>query len=326
LPGGSYNILITVTDGSDQRNKYLPVTLLEVPVRMDGYIVVTGQQMFESVISRLNPAFESDTQFIIPENYLLSGVHSGWGTFFFVSQAPSRLMALNTLDFEKDWEMSAEPPASLFTGIFLDDDLVFSTGNGDCGILSPDGTIILRTAPTPDKSIQLISADETFIYTSVVSSGGTVRELRVIYRVSGNARDDVPVQGEIKSLIPADGNVIVFFEINTGTRIMEYAPNDMIMTELNMLTNERIQSALKISDSEIMMLTDKNVISYDLSSSRFTAFKDQPYDFCRYERQSDRLYLVKDSTIYGFDRLSGDLVTEKSFPMKVLDFQILYNK
>jgi hypothetical protein len=36
--------------------------------------------------------------------------------------------------------------------------------------------------------------------------------------------------------------------------------------------------------------------------------------------------MARDSVIYGFNRITGDLEAEKSFSEEVLDFQILYNK
>ena len=326
LESGPYKLLVTVSDGSNQKNMYRQIIIHEVPVQLKEYIAVTGQISFQSTIARLNPAFETDTQFVISDGYWLAAVHSRWEKFFFVTREPSTLIALDPESFEQEWEMAAEPPRPLFTGLMCDKELVFSTANGDAGVLSSGGIVILRTAPRQDKTIQCLAADDQYIYASSVSLSGDIRELTIIYRVSGSVRDEKLISGEIRSLIPAAGNVLVFLQIPSGTRILEYVPNDLIITELKLIQDETLQSAVKISEEQLLLLTENRVISYNLSLNQLNVFKDQSYHFCRYDNLSDIVFLVRYNMIYGFDRISGDLKVEKSFPEEVLDFQIVYNK
>jgi len=326
LASGPYNLLVTVSDGINQKNKYRQIIIHEIPLHLKAYIVVTGQTNIKSTIIKLNPAFETDTQFVFPEGYWLSAVQSLWENFFFVSGEPSKLTALNPESFETEWEMAAEPPRPLFTGIFPDKELVFSTANGDAGILSANGIITLRTASQSDKTIQYLAADDQYIYAAHVSLSGNIHELTVYYRVSGNIREQKLLAGEIRSLVPARDKLLVFNQLPTGTGILEYDPEDFILTEMSFLPDESLKSVVKISEGQLFLVTEQRVISYDLANNRFTDFTDQPYNFCRYDPLYDIVFLVRDNMVYGFDRVTGDLMAEKSLPEEVLDFQILYNK
>jgi hypothetical protein len=326
LVSGSYYLMVRASDGINTKDKYLEIRIHEVPARILAYIAVSASDGFGSTITRLNPAFEQDTQFVIPEKYFLAGIHSLWGNFFFIRDMPSVLTAYDPLGFEKEWEMDVTPPRPLITAIFQDKELVFSTANGDAGILSEDGTITLKTSPYTDKTIQCLTADENYIYAAHVSLSGDIHELTVYYRISGSIREQERLPGEIRSLLPLNEKLLVFMQSLTGVDIIEYDPEALLQTEMILLQDENLNAAVKISDSQLFLLTDRCVISYNPSNNQFDDFTDQPYDFCRYDQLSDIIYLARENIVYGFDRISRNLAGEISFPDNVLDFQILYNK
>jgi len=326
MASGPYNLLVTVSDGTDQKNKYQQIFINEIPLQLQAYIIVTAQFDFKSIIIKLDPGFEPDTQFVVPRGYWLSAVQSMWGKFIFVTDEPSSLLALNTESFETEWEMAAALPRPLITGLFPDEELVFSTANGDVGILSIDGITTLRTEPYDNKTIQCLAADDKNIYAAHVSLSGDIHELTVYSRINGSIWEQRSVSGEIRSLVPAGDKLLVFMQIPAGARVMEYDPDNFILTEISFLPDENIKSAVSISDSQLLLVTDVRVISYYPVINQFGNFKDQSYDFCRYDPLSDIVFLARDSMIYGFDRYTGSLMEEKAFPEEILDFQILYNK
>lgn len=326
LPTGTYQLQVTAFDGANTKFKYLEIKLNEIPAIIMAYVAVTAPVSFNSNITRLNPAFETDTQFVIQQAHNLSGVQGLWGKFFFISDEPSVLTAYHAASFDMEWDVVSTPPRTLITAVFLDKDLIFSTANGDVGVLIEDGTLVLRTAPFQDKMIQCLAADEKYIYAAHVSLNGDIHELTVYYRVTGAIMEQELVSGEIRSLVPAREKLLLFMPSVSGTGILEYDPEEMIPTEMSFLPGENLRSAVKISDNELFLLTDRCVITYELENNRFTDFTSQPYDFCRYDQLSDIIYLARENMVYGFYRISGNLSEEISFPDKVLDFQILYNK
>jgi hypothetical protein len=326
LETDTYQLLVTVSDGINEKKNYLEIKINEIAARIQAYMAVTTQLDFESTIIRLKPDFETDTQFVIPKKHWLSGVQGLWGEFFFVSGEPSRITAYNTESFDVEWEFAAQPPRPLITAIFTDKELIFSTANGNAGILSADGTNTLLTAPYENKSIRCVAADDKYIYAYHVSLSGDIKELTVYYRVSGSIRVQEAVSGDITDLVPERGMVMAFIRSTAGTAILEYDPEEMIPAQSNFLDGQDIKSVVKISDDQLFLLTDLKVISYDIAINRFTDFTDQPYAFCRYDYLSDIIFLARDNMVYGFDRNTGDLLKEVPFPEEVRDFQILYNK
>jgi hypothetical protein len=326
LASGPYHILVSATDGVNPKDKYRAVYINEIPVKIEGYIAVTGQFDFKSTIARLNPAFETDTQFIFPESYFLSGIHGLWEKFFFISGGPAELKAFNTTGFEVEWEIAADPPRQAVTAVVTDKELIFSTANGDVAITDNNGDITLRTAPYTSKTITCLAADEDYIFAAHVSLSGTIHELTVYYRVTGFVRDQEVLAGEISGLVAVNGVVLVFMPSVSGTAVMEYDPENQTLAQLTILPVENINETVKISDNEIFLLTDNLVVSYHPSNGSYAEFADQPYKVCRFDHLNDIVFLVKDLSVYGFDRVSGDLMAEKTFPEEVLDFHILYNK
>lgn len=326
LASGPYDLLVTVSDGADQKNQYQPIIIKEIPVQLQAYIVVTSQFDFKSTIIKLNPSFEPDTQFVYPHGYWLSAVHSMWEEFFFVSKEPSDLIAFNTETFETEWEMSAAPPRPLITALIPDEELVFSTANGDAGVLAGNGNITLRTQAFDDKTIQWLAADEKYIFAAHVSLSGNIHELTVFSRMTGDIWEQRLISGVIRSLVPIVNKLLVFRQLAGNAEILDYDPVNFVLTELSSLPDENIKSAVKISDSQILILTDQRVISYISESNHFANFKEEPYKFCRYDSLKDEVFLVRDTTLFGFNRNSGDLIEEKTFPEEIMDFQILYNK
>jgi hypothetical protein len=274
----------------------------------------------------LNPAFESDTEFVFPHSFWLSATQSMWGKFIFVTGEPSDLITFNTETFESEWEMAADPPRPLITALISDHDLIFSTANGDAGILNDNGNISLRTEVFDDKSIQCLAADDKYIYAAHVSLSGNIHELTVVSRLTGDIWEQRLISGEIKSLVPVGKKLLVFLQLTSGAEIIDYDPREFILTEMSFLPDETIKSAVKISDSQVLMLTNRRVISYDPVLNRFSGFKNEAYNFCRYDRLNDEVFLVRDTILYGFKRNNGDLIEEKTFPEEIMDFQILYNK
>jgi hypothetical protein len=326
LASGPYNLLITVSDGKEQKSQYLKIIIREIPVQLLGYIGVTGQFDFKSTIIKLNPAFEPDTQFVFPHGYVLSAVQNLWGEFIFVTNEPSDLIAFNPETFEIDWEMPAAPPRPLITALSPDQELVFSTENGDAGILSCNGDITLRTSPFENKTIQCLAADDKYVYAAHVSLSGDIHELTLYSRLNGTIWEQRLISGEIRSMVPVGDLLMLFLQSQSGVAVLVYDPKSFTPTQVSFLPDEYIKSSVKISDNQIFIVTEERIIIYKPATNGFENYKDAPYDFCRYDRLNDIIFLARDNMIYGFDRLTGELMVEKAFTEKVLDFQILYNK
>jgi hypothetical protein len=326
MASGPYSLLVTASDGNNAKNKFREITIHEIPKEIMAYIAVTGQFDYKSTIVRLNPAFETDTQFVFPEGYLLAGVHSLWEKFFFVTGEPSEIIAIDPATFETAWLIAAAPPRQIITAILTDNELVFSTANGDAGIISGDGTITLRTVSFENKKIQCLAADNRYIYAAHVSLSGDIHELTVFYRVSGEIRTQILVAGEITNLVAERDKVLVFMPSQAGTSILEYDPEEMTPTETTFLPDENVRSVVKINDNQVFLITDDRVITYDIEIGRLTGFISQSFNFGRYDQLNDVIFFARDNTVYGFDRVSADLVDEIFFQEEVFDFQILYNK
>jgi hypothetical protein len=326
LETGTYYIKVTADNGSNTTNEYQEIRVNEIPLKLTGFIAVTSQVGIKSTIYRLNPVFEPDTQFILNETHQLSAVNSNWEDFFFVSNEPSVLTAYSISNFDPAWETGAMPPRAEITAVISDSELIFSTANGDVTILDRNGNIRIRTVAYESKTISHLAADSTYIYAAHVSLSGDIRELSVLYRVTGEIRDQKLLSGEIRGLVAFRGAAYVFMPSANDIAVFLYDPEMMVLTQENIIYNQKLLSAECLDDQQIFLLTESAVFSYNPFNNSFVLFAIEPYELCRYEQLNDDVFLVKDKDVSRFDRVSGELISRKTFQDKVLDFQIIYNK
>jgi len=326
LVSGPCQILVTAFDGENSKNKYRTIILNEIPARIEAYIALSGQFNFKTTILRLDHFYEIDTQFIFPHRYSLSAIHGLWEEFFFITDEPAYLYSFNPFDFEIEWNIGADPPRAQYTAVISDQELIFSTANGDVAICGEDGNITLRTVPYDSKTINCLAADDKYIYAGHTSLSGNIHELTVFYRVTGEIKVQRLMGGEVMSLATYNDDVLVFIRSEPGSEVMQYDPEELILTKLTILPVEEINEVVRITDDEFLLVTDINVIAYQPANNGLSVFSEQAHTACRYDPLNDIVYLLSEFRVSGYDWVSENLVMEKIFPERVLDFQILYNK
>jgi hypothetical protein len=326
LETGSYTIIVSASDGSNEVRAFRMIMINELPVELTGYISVTSQLGLGCTVYGLNPFFEADTQFILPETPHLTAVHSMWENFYFITDEPSAITSFDTETYEASWDASAYPPRPLITDVVSDKEFMYSSANGDVTLVDRGGNIIIRSVAYADKTITHLAADETYIYVAHASLSGDINELTVLYRVTGEIREQKLLSAPIAGIVAFGGTAYVFLDSGDNIAVMYYDPAIMQIGQVNMVFDDNLKSAVGIGDQAIFLLTDNAVYAYNPVYNNYDFFTLVPYDICRYDYLHDDVFLVKDKTISGFDRLSGLLVSQKEFQDNIVDFQVVFNK
>jgi hypothetical protein len=325
MASGTYELQVFASDGENTKFKYRSVTIKAIPLKVGRYIAVTQPLTFKSNVISFSDEFEIDTQFVLYQDYFLSGVNSLWEMFFFVSGEPSYITAYNPHYFVNVWSMVASPPRPFFSDIFVDKELIFGTENGDIGIISEFGDIILRTETYENYKVKHIAADENYIYVAHQSLNGDINRLSVYYRVTGMLLDQRELSVEIAALVPVDGFLMVFTHHGNGFNIKRYYPETFLLVNFCSRDGDSLISVEKITDDHMMLVTNRCIFEYDYPCS-FTDFTSEPYDFCRIDVLNNIMFLARDNTLNAYSLESGNLFDQKVFDDKLVDFQILYNK
>ncbi|MFO7614397.1 MAG: hypothetical protein R6W71_07130 [Bacteroidales bacterium] len=326
LKSGPYSLVVTASDGYQVRQAVTPVNLVEAPLTLLGYVAVTAPLSFKSLITSIDSNFETDTSFVFPKGFRLSGISSMWEQFFFVSEDPGVIHTFSTDTWEIIRKYSAAPPRPEFTGLWIDRQLVFSTLNGDAGILNDYGNLVIRTPPAGGKTIQCLAADDTYIYAEHVSLNGAETHLSVFYRITGLPRTQLLIKQEIAALIPFDEKVMILSNTPEKAIISEYDPGTLKMTEFLVLENVKITSSLKIDDHLFLILTPEKVLLYDRYQNQATDYLHATYQFGRYDSLNNHLYLVNGKVLDVVQFVTANLVYQLVFDDKLVDFHITYNK
>lgn len=326
LESGNYSLMISAFDGSQESRRSVMIGLNEMPRELTGYIAVTSSFSPRSTITRLNEDFGTDTVFTVQEPFQFSGVHSAWGLFCFVSGSPSSIFAYSMDPFEPEWEFEAIPPKPVFSALWVDQQIIYATLNGDAGILNSNGNVVLVTPPAINKAIQCLSADDQYIYAEQVAYGGAITELAVFYRATGVLRARYQVTQDIVSLLPAGKKVLIFGNNDNGGVISEFDPETMKFTGLESIGEDQIRSAGKISDQFFLLLSPQRVYLYNDQNNQAVAYFEGSYDFLRYDDLNDLLFLVKGTHLRVVEWGLLQQVHYQVFEEDILDFQIIYNK
>jgi len=326
LKSGIYSLVVTASDGYQVRQSAVPLNLVETPNTLLGYLAVTAPLSFKSLITKLDSDFEKDASFVFPKNFRLSGMSSLWEQFFFVSETPGVIHTFSTDNWEIVREYAAAPPRPEFTGLWVDRQLVFSTLNGDAGILNSHGNLVIRTPPASDKIIQCLAADEVYIYAEHVSLNGAETWLTVFYRITGAPRTQLLIKQDIVALIPFGGKVLILSNTSEKAIISEYDPGTLKMTELKVMENVKIISALKIDDHLFIILTPEKVLLFNRYQNHVTDYLFTAYQFGKYDSLNNHLYMVNGNVLDVIQFVTSNLLYQKVFEDKLVDFHIVYNK
>ena len=325
IPSGTYQIKVMTSDYYNIATSYRSIFLNEIPQELMGYLAVTASYPFESTVIRLDPQFNTDSSFVFPKGFQLSGFHGLWEQFYFVSSEPSVLYAFNDSDFEPLYEFAAWLPRPVFSSILTDQQLLFSTMNGDAGILNSQGQIVIITQPQPAKTIQCFAADENYLYAEMVSLSGAVREFSAFYRVTGAVRAQRLVSDDIMALQAFQGKALLISNSETNTILSEFDPDDMLITDLKSMLRQEISSTLKINENDFLIFTEDGLMLYEYDVNYISEYLPGSYAFGRYDHLNDRLYLVRDSAVEIFNPIAS-FPTIIPFNEPVKDFHLIFNK
>lgn len=326
LKSGSYNLAVTASDGYQVKNSYVTLSVNETPYTLLGYLAVTAPLSFISAINIMDIAFKTDTTIIFPKTFRASGINNLWDQFYFVSEIPGVIHTFSTDSWELLRQYAAAPPRPEFTGLWIDGQTIFSTLNGDAGILNRYGDLILRSPPMSSKSMQNIAADDKFIYAEHVSLDGAETELTVFYRVTGMLRVQLLIKQDIACLIPYKGKVLLLANAPGQGIISDYDPGSMKLTELLRLNQVKIISAIKIDDQFFIILTDTKVLLYDNVNNKVSDYMNSAYLFGRFDSVNKYLYLVNGQVLDVIYLQTSALLHQEVFDNKIVDFHIIYNK
>jgi hypothetical protein len=326
LETGSYTIIVSASDGSNEVKAFRLIMINELPVELTGYIAVTSQLGLECTVYGLDPGFEIDTQFVLPETPHLTAVHSMWEKFYFITDEPSVITSFDLKTYEASWDASAYPPRPVITDIVSDKEFMYSSANGDVTLVDRGGNIIIRSVPYENKTITHLAADNNYIYAAHASLSGDINELTVLYRVTGEIREQKLLSAPIAGIVAFQGAAYVFLHSGDDIAVMYYDPAIMQIGQVNMIYNDNLTSAVGLGNQAIFLLTDNAVYEYNPVYNNYGFFTLVPYEICRYDYLHDDVFLVKDKTVSCFDRVSGLMVHQEEFEHDVTDFQVVFNK
>jgi hypothetical protein len=326
IPSGDYYLLITASDGYNQKNGTRPVKIAEPDIEILNYIMVKRLNSSVTRVEVAGSSFNTDTVFNIQKPYGLSDISSKYGLLYFSSKSPSKLYALNTFNYLEEWGRDAIIPYPEFIHSEMGEYLFLSSGNGSITGYDSEGGNVFQTDARDGYYPQVFHVSGDYVVASQKSRNGSNPFLVIYYVSSGFERNQIQVTEDITAISSSGEQFILFMNSGLNGVVKSLDVDELIYTELSILENINIIDAIRLNDNSFLVATVEGIFEYELYLNRFTFFSDLVPDLLEYDVLFGQLFATRDKDLISLDLSSGQqqIVHQSADP--ILNFHILYNR
>jgi hypothetical protein len=326
LPSGDYFILVHASDGVNTRSEYIPLSLVEMPRRVTGFLSLQDNGIMRIKLSYHTPEFQQDTIFNLLLEYFSSGYNSDHGLFYLLTPQPSQLLAFPYREKDVYWSRQALPPYPSFSRPFVDDDLIIGTGNGEILVLDREGVVIIISPQDKDKSAGEIAANDEFIVCEMTSLNGIVHFLNIYYRITGGLHKSMKINGDVQTMLTMGDEFMVVTENGTASDIYFLEPDEGIFTLFNALPGGMAIGSARAAENIALILVEERIYRYDAVFNSLSGFAEINASGIIFEPLSSTVFCIEPHGVSVLHYPTGELLLSHTFQDPLLNFHILYNK
>jgi hypothetical protein len=323
---GEYFILIFCSDGVQSKAKYIPVSVHEMPREVSGFALIQRTTCSTTTVKYLDAAYVTKSSFSVGEAYHDSGIDPLHEMFYFVSPEFSVIQAYPLFKPETEWVRYASMPAATYTGLYIDEELVAGTGNGDVWVMDHAGQVIVNTIPVSGRKVQEVAADDTFIVCDMVTENGDDHYVHSFYRKTGGSSNSRKISCDISSIVPLGEDFLLFCNFADKAVVYLYEAESGVMTDLIVKEGEWIDEAVTGPGKRVFYRSGFSIYLLDYENFTTSFFASAIADGLFYEPLHDLLYYYYPN---GFGRISYPSGTDLGlyeFDQKVVNFHVIYNR
>lgn len=274
LTNGKYYVLAQAFDGENTRRKYLPFTFAGAhTLQPDIFVSTNGAGEFS--VWKVNPMMTAAGLFFKAPgnlNALISGGQNG--LIYLVSDAPSRIRALDCNSGEVAWEKQAAMPWPEYTSVyFAGDALLACDKNGIMAAYHPEtGTDVNITPASANTHTSAMFADETYIFAAQQLLQSQQQVLSFIYRQSLQQFRSYHLESGVLAVMEGNtrSNVLVVRQADGEALFDLFDKGTGLYDESAFALSQPIGCVIKHSPDAVLLMTSDRIMLYSLANHQFT--------------------------------------------------------
>lgn len=325
LSSGSYYILIRASDGINAKNKYLPLTIHEMPLEIKAYLVIANSGKGVS-LEYLHRDYSSDTVINISIDVRDSRLDSYQEILYLLTPFPSSLWAFPIRKPDVSWTKWAPMPSLTYSSLFLDRELVVGSWNGDFWMFDHSGQVIVNSAPEEELRMGEVAATPGHVACGLISYNAGQSFIRTYFRKTGGLNTNRWISGDVACIVPAGDEFLVGINAGPDLTFNSLDPETGVMTILSTLHGENLAFACEGPAGEVFFSTGERIRLFDNATQSFSVFSEKEINGMTYDRLNSLLYYYVHN---GFGTLQYPSGMELSFhpsDAEVLGFHVIFNR
>ncbi len=330
LASGSYNLLVTASDGANETRKYIHLSLNEVARELTGILFVEipsanslevkkiKSDMSVQQVASLTSDFSSATTSSINQGFYMTGSETG------------SLRAFEMLNNSQLWTVQANPLSGspYFSDVFEEDGMLYvSFYDGMIKAFDKNGTVT-QTIIESGYNLLKIYKQGNYIFSEQQQTGTVNRRLVMYEASSATLVQSVALDMEIIAFCKRnDDNIFVFGNNGTQGYLKNYVISDNGFWEPHVLPTGNVLAAERIDDNTFIIGHESGVYNYTYNPNSLTDYlPGVAASFIKYETLGSMLILSEGSSVKLYNYSNAALISSVSASSQIKSLSLLYNK
>lgn len=331
LSSGSYYVTVRASDGDNQKNYFVKVSIQQKPLQRKAIYVVTKGAVAPSIYS-LDSAFQVKFEKQLTGDFLGAMVQSTSKQLITCGSATGKLQALALSDWTSNW--SENPVAGIYPcyrAFFSNKDYSFVGYNaGFIKAYNASGALVCNAACEAGVFYpSQLGISSSYLLSEQIAFTGSARKLVLYNFPSGNSVQELAFAGEIVALLPApDGDFFVFYNQSGQAKISRYSrvSNSFSYTYPSAFAS-KITAAAALSESIFMIATSNGIYRYQYNPQNLVLFKASVQaDVLKYDESNSQVIAAIGKQLSVYDLNSALEVETKILSDTLVDIELLYNR
>jgi len=330
LESGTYNLVITASDGENETKKYIPLYLNEVARELTGILFVEAPSANSVNVKKIKPDLSVQQVAFSEGDFSSAAISSFNQCFYLAGSETGSLRAFEMLNNTELWNIPANPlsGAPYFSDVFEEDGWLYvSFYDGTIKAYDKNGTVKQQIDVSGYKLLKIYKQDN-LIFSEQKLTGTTNRRLVVYDATSAAEIQNVPLDMEIVSFCKRnDNNIFIFGNSGTQGSMKNYVISDNGFWEPHVLPVGMVLSAVRIDDNTFIIGHETGVYKYTYNPNSLTDYiQSVAASAIKYETLSNLIVLSEGSSVKIYNYSNVSLLNTVAAASEIKSIDLLYNK
>jgi len=331
LESGKYFILVTATDGTNDRNAFREIHVAAHPFALRAVLMADRNSSGQGTLYRVDSLYGSITPFAMPgQDIGRVCVSSAWDRVTVAGAKGTGIVQYDLLGTGQRWTASAnnQPPAATYHDMVSDGaNLFLSLYTREVRGYTLDGALILNRQFDNDRPYTLY-ADERHVMVELREIGGGQNRLMVLRQGNFSEKWLVTLPMEIAAICRRSGSEVFIFGNQDGqAKVLLYDAESNGWWEPRQLPQGRVLHAVKGEGQTYYLALESGLYAYTYSPNYLNSIRTgEVFQRLVFNRAERLLLGAKGSSLLVMAPQQGAVLSELNHSDSITDLDIRYTK